>query len=224
MGAFYGKLLGGAAIPMSVVGVFFTPWAQMHRHESIGVQMDFIKVGAAAGTVTFDIRSSEDASPCPLEVSGSPLSFTVAKSSGFIQGSVGKVTWASVGAQSTGSDILVVLVDGETAGAETVTVTTTEDMFPSGTKVTLRTITVGIQSGVTTAAQIKTAMDANTDAAALVSSTVTTSGAMEAASVALSGGSKFADIQSAAPQIRAKVTVTTAAAGSLCNIYMNGKE
>ena len=222
MGAFIGKQV--ISLPMTSAGITYSPWVRLPRHESIGIHTDFCKVGAAAGAVTFELRSSEDASPCPLESGGNPISVTVAKSSAFIQGSVGKVTWASVGAQSSGSEILIKLVGGATAGAETVSVVNTTESYPSGTKVTLRTITVGIASGTSTAAQIKTAMDANADCAALVSSTVTTTGAMEAAQVALSGGSKFVDVQSAAPFFRAKLTVTTAAAGSFANIYFNGKE
>jgi hypothetical protein len=222
MGAFIGKQV--ISLPMTAVGISYSNWVRLPRHESIGIHLDFCKVGTAAGAVTFELRSSEDASPCPLESGGNAISVTVAKSSAFIQGSVGKLTWASVGTQSSGSDVLVKLVGGATAGAETVTVSNTTESYPEGSRVTLRTITIGIQSGVSTAAQIKTAMDANAACAALVSTTVTTSGAMEAADVALSGGSKFVDVQSAASMFRAKLTVTTASVGSFANVYMNGKE
>lgn len=64
------------------------------------------------------------------------------------------------------SGITVELASGGTAGSEVVTVVGTD-------------IEVQIESGVSTAAQIKTAIDASVAAAALVNVTVSTAGAME---------------------------------------------
>lgn len=97
------------------------------------------------------------------------------KASGTITGSVGVLDFDADVAGEDGNDIQVVLVDGGTAGSESVVV--------SGS-----VITVTMDSGVSTAAQLKTAIDAEADAAALVDVTTTTGGAMEAASVTLSGG------------------------------------
>ena len=68
----------------------------------------------------------------------------------------GKLTFTADKYGTYGNDIDVIIQDGETAGSETVSV--------SGT-----VITVGIESGVSTSAQIKTALDGDTDAAALIS-------------------------------------------------------
>lgn len=94
----------------------------------------------------------------------------------FIQGSVGKLTFVADLAGSDGNDITVALTDGATAGSEVVTVTGTA-------------VSVQIQTGISTAAQIKTAIDADPTAAALLTTTATIAGAMEVASaVSLEGG------------------------------------
>lgn len=96
--------------------------------------------------------------------------------SGFIQGSVGKVTFTADAVGVGGNAITVAFTGGATAGAEVVTVVG-------------NAISVQIQSGVTTAAQVKTAVDAKAEAQALVNTTVTTGGAVETATaVTLAGG------------------------------------
>ena len=95
--------------------------------------------------------------------------------SGSIVGSVGTLSFAADTAGLAGNSIEVILVDGGTAGSETVTVVGS-------------VITVDIETGVSTAAQIESAIDADIDAAALVDTTDSVAGAMEADSVVLSGG------------------------------------
>ena len=95
--------------------------------------------------------------------------------SGSIVGSVGTLSFAADTAGLAGNSIEVVLVDGGTAGSETVTVVGS-------------VITVDIETGVSTAAQIESAIEADVDADALVDTTDSVAGAMEADSVILSGG------------------------------------
>jgi hypothetical protein len=80
----------------------------------------------------------------------------------------GKLTFTADSYGTVGNDISVVLTDGGTAGSETVAV--------SGS-----TITVTIESGVSTSANIKTALDGDTDAAALISVVDNTTAAITAA-------------------------------------------
>lgn len=63
----------------------------------------------------------------------------------------------------TGNDITLVYADTATAGAETVTVTVTD-------------IVVGVEAGVSTAAQVKTAVEASTPAMALLASVANAAG------------------------------------------------
>lgn len=101
-----------------------------------------------------------------------PVAATVA-----IQGSVGKLTFVADLAGSAGNNITVAFTGGATAGAEVVTVVGSA-------------VSVQIETGVSTAAQIKSAIDAKTEAAALLTTTATTSGAMEVvAATSLAGGS-----------------------------------
>lgn len=94
---------------------------------------------------------------------------------GSITGSVGVLGIAADTAGVAGNSIEVVLVDGATADSETVTVVGS-------------VITVDIESGVSTVAQVITAIEADVDAAALIDVTESTSGVVEADSVTLSGG------------------------------------
>ena len=104
------------------------------------------------------------------------LSVPVAAAS-TLTGSVGVLSFTADVAGSAGNSISVILEDGETAGSETVAVVGS-------------VITVGIETGVSTAAQIKTALDADGDAAALINTVATTAGAMEAGlTVTLASGS-----------------------------------
>ena len=97
------------------------------------------------------------------------------QASGFIS-STGKLTFTSVAYGTPGNSISVSFTAGGTAGSEVVTVVGSA-------------ISVQIQSGVSTATQIKTKLDASAPAAALISTVVTTSGAMAApATVTLTGG------------------------------------
>lgn len=104
------------------------------------------------------------------------LSVPVA-ASGVLSGSVGVLTFTADTAGSAGNSISVTFTAGATAGSEVVSVVGTA-------------ISVQIESGVSTAAQVKTALDADPTAAALINTVATTAGALEAAlSVTLSGGS-----------------------------------
>ena len=79
--------------------------------------------------------------------------------------STGKLTFTSVGYGTPANSISITFTSGGTAGAEVVTVVGSA-------------ISVQIQSGVSTAAQIKTAIEASVPATALVSVAVNTAGAM----------------------------------------------
>jgi hypothetical protein len=111
-----------------------------------------------------------------------------------------------------GNEIQVSLVTGGTAGAEIVTVSSNDQ-----TGVT--TITVKIQPGTSTAAQVKAALDANPAAVALISTTVTTAGVMTALSTQLVGGATFIDLSTAAMETRIKVVVTVGSASKVRAFY-----
>jgi hypothetical protein len=97
------------------------------------------------------------------------------KATGFIT-STGKLTFTAYDYGTQGNSITVAFTSGGTAGSETVTVVG-------------QAISVQIQSGVSTASQIKTKLEASTAAMALISVSETTSGAMIVpATVTLSGG------------------------------------
>jgi hypothetical protein len=74
-----------------------------------------------------------------------------------------QMTFTAVTAGSDGNDISIEFLDTGTAGAETVTVTGTAPV---------RKISVSIEDGVSTATQIKTAIDASEDATALILATI----------------------------------------------------
>lgn len=79
-----------------------------------------------------------------------------------------------------GNSITVTLVPGGTAGSEVVTVTDYD-------------IAVSIGDGVSTASQIKTALD-NSEALTLISTSVTVAGAMSAGTVQLDGGAEELEV------------------------------
>lgn len=89
------------------------------------------------------------------------------------------ITYEAVNGGSEGNDISIQYTDTATAGAETVTVTG-------------NAIVIGIESGVSTATQVKAAFDAEADATALASATISgTAGDAQvtAAETNLAGGS-----------------------------------
>ena len=97
------------------------------------------------------------------------------KASGFIS-STGKLTFTAYKYGTQGNSISVAFTAGGTAGAEVVTVVG-------------KAISVQIQSGTSTAAQVKTALEASVPAMALITVVVTTGGTMAApATVTLTGG------------------------------------
>jgi hypothetical protein len=201
-------------IAISGAGVYYFHQLNPAAQEKIGIQYQIESPSSIVGSVGIDIKAHENAAWMPFTVSGTAYSSTIVTATGFIQGSAGKLTWLSKSTTTPGNEIRVVLVGGGTAGAETVAVATN-----SVTSVT--TITVTIQSGVSTATQIKTAIDNSAAAFALVSTTVTTSGAMEAASVQLVGGGAFIDLETAAPYIRVRVNVTSGTCTMRC--FMGAK-
>jgi hypothetical protein len=201
-------------IAISGAGVYYFHQLNPAAQEKIGIQYQIESPSSIVGSVGIDIKAHENAAWMPFTVSGTAYSSTIVTATGFIQGSVGKLTWLSKSTTTPGNEIQVVLVGGGTAGAETVAVATN-----SVTSIT--TITVTIQSGASTATQIKTAIDNSAAAFALVSTTVTTSGAMEAASVQLVGGGAFIDLETAAPYIRVRVNVTSGACTMRC--FMGAK-
>jgi len=109
------------------------------------------------------------------------------------------LTYTAVAGQGyQGNDIAIEYLDTETAGAETVTVTET-----LGKKL----ISVGMESGVSTATQIETAIDASTEALALVSVAVTGTGSNAQTAVAetfLSGGAPLTETFTTVGGLRTK--------------------
>jgi hypothetical protein len=100
---------------------------------------------------------------------------TAVKATGFIS-STGKLTFTAAAFGTGGNSISVSFTAGGTAGSEVVTVVG-------------NAISVQIQSGVSTAAQIKTKLEASASAMALITVVETTSGAMVApATVTLTSG------------------------------------
>jgi hypothetical protein len=105
-------------------------------------------------------------------------SATAVKASGSLTASTGELLITAVTAGVAGNSISVAFTAGATAGAEVVTVVGSA-------------ISVQIETGVSTATQIKAALDASVAAAALVLATITTPGAMTAPdSVTLASGTQ----------------------------------
>jgi hypothetical protein len=189
--------------PVTVTGAgtyYFTP-QNVSLHEKICFQYEIRSASSLAGTVSFEFRTSATAAWMPFQTSGTTYTHTFSVATIAIQGSVGKLTFTSKSPSSSGSEIVVKLANTATAGAETVSVAT-----DATTQVT--TVTVGIQSGVSTAAQIRTAMMANATANALLTIVATTPGAMEVASAQLVGGGALIDIETAAGMVRMRANVT----------------
>ena len=222
--AFVGRQL--PVIPLTAAGTFYTPWMQFTRQEHIGFQFDAVKVGGVSATIGFDFKSHALADPCAYEVSGSVVAIAVESAGGVITGSVGKLTFASISPSSSGNEITIILADdaGTSAGGEVASLVETNTMYENLYKISQRVITVLIESGVSTAAQIKAAIEADAACDALITATVTDAGAMESAVVSLTDGSKFFDFITAAPQVRGKIVVTTGAAGAYLQPYAVGKE
>ena len=102
---------------------------------------------------------------------------TAVQASGVLTAGAGEVTITAVDAGVGGNSILVAMTGDGTAGAETVLVVGSA-------------IGIAIESGVTTAAQLVTALEASPEAMALITVAVTTADVMVAPdSVTLSGGS-----------------------------------
>jgi len=134
-----------------------------------------LTLGADSNFLAGDIIMLKDSN---LGYHVTPITAVVASvaASNFIQGSVGRLTFTADVPGTTGNSITVELASGGTAGSEAVTVVGND-------------IEVAIETGVSTAAQIKTALDNSVAAAALINTVVTTAGVMEtAAAVTLAGG------------------------------------
>jgi len=102
--------------------------------------------------------------------------FTAVKASGVLTLGAGEVEIEAVDAGVAGNTILVAMTGDGTAGAETVLVVG-------------NAIGIAIESGVTTAAQLVTALEASPEAMALITVSVATAGAMVAPdSVTLANG------------------------------------
>jgi hypothetical protein len=103
---------------------------------------------------------------------------TSVAASGVLTAGAGELTITALEKGTAGNSISVALTAGGTAGSEVVTVVG-------------NAITVQVENGVSTAAQVKDALDASPEAAALISVAVTAAGAMAAPdSVTLSGGTQ----------------------------------
>jgi hypothetical protein len=212
------------SISLAAAGTFYTDWIKFYRQEKAGWQFDAINVAGVTATIGFDFKAHDLADPCAYEVSGSVVAVAVEAATAVITGSVGKLTFTSISTDSSGGEITVMLVAGATAGAEVATVTTTYAQYNGQQKVSQRVISVTIQSGVSTATQVKTAIEANAAAAALVSVAATIAGKVEVAVAVLTDGSKFFDLVTAAPQIRAKIVVSVGVEGASLQPYVAGKE
>jgi hypothetical protein len=211
-------------ISLAVAGTFYTDWIKFYRQEKAGWQFDAIDVSGVTATIGFDFKAHDLADPCAYEVSGSVVAVAVEAATAVITGSIGKLTFTSISTDSSGGEITVMLVDGVSAGAEVATVTTTYAQYNGQQKVAQRVISVSVETGVSTAAQIKAAIEANAEADALITAAVTIAGAMEEAVAVLTDGSKFFDLVTAAPQIRAKIVVSVGVAGASLQPYVAGKE
>jgi hypothetical protein len=214
-------------IVLTDAGTYTTVPFLVTSFDKVYLQCDTIKKGSGAATVYVDIRAHEFATWKTLDVSGSPLSLAVAAATGVID-STGKLTFTSVSTVSAGNEIKVILVDGETAGSETVTVTTSTTKIDnikdsSGVFYDSVVITVGIEAGVSTAEQVKDALNNDAAAAAFISTVVTTAAAMGEGEVYLTGGSLSFDVESASYQVRMRVVCTTGAAGFKLRPFVSAK-
>ena len=208
-----GSLGREMALPLVITapGVYYFEPQDISRYEWCAIQWQVKNCSSNfAGTIGFDLITFFNTSWAPFQISGSNYASTISVAGGFIQGSVGKLTFRSVSANTSGNEIYVTTSSGGTAGVEVVTVVNSQaPVAMPGIKSNLTTINVQVQSGVSTAAQIKTALDSFPAAAALIATTVTTSGAMESGLfVQLSGGTSLIDIESAASALRMRVNIT----------------
>jgi hypothetical protein len=192
-------------ITVTGAGTYYFTAQNIASHEKAVFQYQIQAASSLVGNVSFELRVNQHADWAPFQISGTTYTHTFVTATVFIQGSVGKLTFLSKSPNSSGSEIMVKLVNTATAGAETVVVA--EDSTTG-----IKTITVGIQTGVSTAAQIRTAMLANATVAALLTITATTPGAMEIATAQLVGGTAVIDLESACAQIRMRANVTSGTA------------
>lgn len=195
------------------------------KWDSLAIQLDFINVKDVVGTIKFDVRAHDAAAWAPLQTGGTDIAVAIAPSSATVgTGPAGVLTFKSVATDTTGGEISVVLKAGGTAGAETVAPVQTTFVTPeNGTGILSRVITVTIQDTVSTAAQVKSAIDANATAASWVNTTVTTAAAMAVGTCYLTGGSKFFDLTTGARYIRAKLIITTGSANGKVITSVSGK-
>jgi hypothetical protein len=195
-------------------GTHYFTKQQVRGYEKICFQYQIESASSLVGNMSFEVRTHDKAAWAPFQLAGTTYVHTFATATIAIQGSVGKLTFLSKSPKTAGNEIVVKLVDTATAGAETVTVAT-----DGTTEVT--TITVGIETGVSTAAQIRTAMLANTTVAALLTITATTPGAMEVATAQLVGGTAVIDIETAAYEVRALANITSGT--GVVRVFFNAK-
>ena len=198
-------------LTVSAPGTYYFDYVDMRSQDTDCFQFLVLNSSALTGSVSFELTSVDPNArnydpnfpTCwvPFSVSGTPYSITLTTANTSIT-STGKLTFTSVSQYTVGNEIVMVLKAGGTAGAETVSVSTDKI-----TRIT--TITVTMQSGASTAAQIKTALDTTPAVAALISTAVTVGGTMVAASSQLTGGSSFIDINTSAPFFRVRVDVTS---------------
>lgn len=135
---------------------------------------DDLKLGLANGGI--EIEGVEGGIPPQVYVSG-PSSLSASEVKSLIEGESSTNALVSVSISTEGDMSFEYL---EFTGA-----TSSVDVVAS---VLGSVVTVSIDSGVSTATQIKDAIEANSEASALVSVTEDTAGAIEAGSVTLSGG------------------------------------
>jgi len=204
-------------------GTFVSDSMFTHNYDKICFQWDTLGFGSAAATAHIDIRTHEYAGWAHLQVAGSDVDIPLSAASGAID-STGKLTFTSVSADSSGNEIVVILEDTGVAGAEEVTVVREFVKIEGRSNFySSSTITVSMEAGVSTADQIKTALDGSAEAAALISTAVTTADVMGVGSAILTGGSFVYDLDTAAYQVRARITVSTAEAGGVVRGFISAK-
>lgn len=192
-------------IAVTGAGTYYFTTQNVTIHEKICFQYQIQSAASLVGNVSFEVKATDASDWAPFQISGTTYTHTFVTATVAIQGSVGKLTFLSKSPTSSGSEIVVKLVNTATAGAETVAVV-------ADATTGVKTITVGIQTGVSTAAQIRTAMLANATTAALLTITATTAGAMEIATAQLVGGTAVIDIETACARVRMRANVTSGTA------------
>jgi hypothetical protein len=211
---------------LAAAGTFYgTAWI-VTNYDKVAFQWDTFKFGSAAAKCYIQLRASKTASWTELQISGSDFEHALTGATGVID-STGKLTFTAVSTLTSGNEVKVVLEDTATAGAETVAVVVATPVRPDQDGMPFFypsiLITVGIEAGVSTAAQVKTALDGDATAASFISTAVTTAAAMGVGEVTLTNGSFIYDIETGCYEVRTKLVVTTGSTGASLQSFVCAK-